>query len=417
MSKNVSIFIEKLENGFPTMDNGYIVYNDGFWSGLIWYRFDIEADQWEWTDNLIVWHSVSEQINNISKDNMLIINYLRLKSLNKNIKVLSKKMDGFNELEELVHRLFINYKTLEKPFVDDKHSEDHNILYYLTQLDFEYTQHNKIINNLMNIENTFIIEREKIKTRNSQKDFLTNYTNSVIIEKMLILESRFKISYLINGLKIRLIELDSPHNVLDTYKIQQLDDDINQISNFLNKKTDVINNKRMYNSMLNYQTCILNNLGLLCNENLQINNNLILESINKLTERNDKLDILNNELNTKIKTLENDKLVVIKNCDEVINRLKKVELKYAILEASKKDLLYENTELECNLSVNNEDLIKLRDENIVLHKNNENVLIENDKLKKQIENILNLNPNIIFNEIENIYQLKEDTYDMLDDSL
>lgn len=417
MSKNVSIFIEKLENGFPAMDNGYIVYNDGFWRGLIWYRFDIEADRWEWTDNLIVWHSVTEQIIDVSKDNMAIINYLRLKSLHKNIKVLSKKMDRFNELEELVHRLFINYKTLEKPVIDDKYKEDHNIQYYLTQLEYAYTDHDINLSNLMNLENTYIIESEKIKTRNSSKDFISNYSNNMIIHKILILESRFHISYLMNGLQMRILELDYTSDISNTYQIEQLD--INEICNFLNNKTNIIQNIQIHNSMLNYQTKLLNCLGLPTDQNLQVNNENILESIHNLKINNEneieKLDILNNELHTKIKKTENEKVILIKNFDEVMNRLKKLELKYAILESSKKDLEYENSELECSICVNNEDILKLKNENANVSKNNQNLLLENAKLKKHIENILSLNPNIIFHE--NMYVLKEDTYDMLDDTL
>jgi len=421
MSKNVSIFIEKLENGFPTMDNGYIVYDDGFWRGLIWYRYDIEADIWQWTDNLIKWHSVTEQIINISKDNMEIINYLRLKSLNKNIKVLSKKMDRYNEIEELIHRLFINYKTLDKPFVDEKYKKDHTILHYLTELQYEYTDHDIKLSNLMNIENTFIIESEKIQTRNSSKDYISNYTNSMIIEKLLILESRFKISYIMNGLKMRMVELDYPADISNSYKIKQLDTDINEICNFSNNKNYIIHNIQIYNSMLNFQTNLLYSLGLPTDKNLQINNEKILESIDDLKIKNgneiEKLDMVNNELNTTIKKMENEKLILIKNVDDIINRLKKLELKYAILEASKKDLEYENSELECSICVNNEDILKLKNQNASLNKINDNLLLENDKLKKHIENVQKLCPNIIFNDIENIYVLKEDTYDMLDDTL
>jgi hypothetical protein len=440
MSKNVSIFIEKLENGLPPMDNGYIVYNGGFWSGLIWYRYKLESEQWEWTDDLRYWYSVIEQNVNTSQDNMSIINYLRLKSLNKNIKVMSKKMEDVNEIEELVHRLFISYKTLEIPIVAEKYRKDAKVLDYLNQVEFEFNMLDKTIAKLISIEDHFLMERNKIKTRNSQKDFLTSYTNNIIIEKLLILEIRLKVSYLINGLKIRLIELDSrelpnsvldsrelpnsvldsrelPNSVLDSresYKIDQLEADINQVCQFLDKKATYIDNKCIYNIMLHFQTRLLNSLGITVQKNLAMNNEFILDGIQKLKQKNQKnvenIENMNIEFQDKIKKMENIQYVLIKNTDELVKKLKK-------LEASKKELQFENSELECSLSVHDDDIIKLRNENIDLKLNNKNVIEENTKLKQQIESIISICPDIIYDSNEKKYIKIHDTYDMLDDKL
>ena len=404
MSKNVNEFIEKLENGFPPMDNGYIVYNCGFWSKPIWYRFDIETEYWEWTDNLRIWHSVIKQNINISHDNMVIINYLRLKSLNKNIKVISKKMEDMNELEDIVHNLFLNYKTLDKPIVDEKYVDDAKVLDYLNQLDLENNRLDDHMSGLIQIEDKFILERDKFRTRNSQKELLDNYTNSIIIKKILIVECKLKIAYLINGLKIRLNQISSTTHLLDIYKMEQLENDINQVCNFLDKKTNFVDNKRISTSIFNFQTKLLNSLGITVHENLAMNSELIFNSIQKIKEKMKK-DALDYE--TKIKNMEKEQSKLIKN----------LELKYAKLDASKKNIEFENTELECSLSSNNDDLVRLMNENAILKKNSDKLELENSKLKNDVKNILNLSPNIVYDENESMYVLNDDIYDMLDDGI
>jgi len=404
MSKNVNEFIEKLENGFPPMDNGYIVYNCGFWSKPIWYRFDIETEHWEWTDNLCIWHSVIKQNINISPDNMIIINYLRLKSLNKNIKVMSKKMEDINELEDIVHNLFLNYKTLDKPIVDEKYKDDAKVLDYLNQLDLENNRLDEHMSGLIYIEDTFISERDKSRTRNSQKELLDNYTNSIIIKKILIVECKLKIAYLINGLKIRLNQISSPTHLLDTYKMEQFENDINQVCNFLDKKTNFVDNTRISTSIFNFQTRLLNSLGITVHENLAMNSELIFNGIQRLKEKikKDSIDYVN-----KIKNMEKEHSIFIKN----------LELKYGKLDASKKSIEFQNVELECSLSSNNDDIIRLMNENSILKKNSDKLEQENSILKNHVENILNLSPNIVYDENENTYLLKDDIYDMLDDGI
>ena len=424
MYNRVKEFIDKLENGFPPMDHGYIVFYGGFWSNSIWYRFDLEAYCWQWTDDLVNWHSVIETNKNVNNDNMAIINYLRLKSLNKDIKIMSK------DLEEIVHNLFINYKTLDRPTVDDKYKDDIKIQDYLNQLDYEFSIMDKTVANLISIEDNYQNERDLVKTRQSQRLFLTNYTNTVISEKMSIVDQRLKISYLINGLNMRLIQIMAPDHILDTYKMEQLEDDINQVCNFLDKKTSFVDNNRVLTSILNYQGRLLNSLGVSFNQNIAINNEFISKGISNLKEKNEKLNntILNKndqiaslentriEYFEKIKKLTNNEGVLVKNADECAKRLKSLELKYAILEASKMDLHYQNTELECSLSCNDDYILKLANENKVLSKNNDVLRNENTSLKEQLNKIIKLCPQIVYDLSQKEYVFKEDTYDMLEDN-
>ena len=424
MYNRVKEFIDKLENGFPPMDHGYIVFYGGFWSNSIWYRFDLEAYCWQWTDDLVNWNSVIETNKNVNNDNMVIINYLRLKSLNKDIKIMSK------DLEQIVHNLFINYKTLDRPNIDDKYRDDIKIQDYLNQLDYEFSIMDKTVANLISIEDNYQNERDLLKTRQSQRLFLTNYTNTVISEKMYILDQRLKISYLINDLNMRLIQIMAPDHLLDTYKMEQLEDDINQVCNFLDKKTSFVDNNRVLTSILNYQGRILNSLGVSFNQNIAINNEFIYKGIYNLKEKNEKLNntILNKndqiallentgiEYFEKIKKLTNNEGVLLKNADECAKRVKSMELKYAILEASRMDLHYQNTELECSVSCNDDYILKLTNENKVLTKNNEVLRNENTSLKEQLNKIIRLCPQIVYDLSEKDYVLREDSYDMLEDN-
>ena len=460
MSKRVDEFIDKLENGFPPMEHGYIVYEGGFFSSSVWYRFDLEADVWQWTDDLIYWYSVSENRPNVSTDNLLIINYLRLKSLNKSIKGMTKNLEDTRELEQIVHNLFINYKTLEKISIDQKYTDDVKIQDYQHQIDHEFKELDRLLASVLQLENNFEKDRESAKTRISQRAVLAQYTANIMREKMLVIEQRFKISYLMNGLKERLLEICVPDNLLETYKTEQLEDDLNQVCNFLNKKALFIDNNRVHSSVFNYQAKILNSLGISVNQNLAMNSEFIMYGINGLKSKNEKLnsiildnnqkindlESINDEMSEKIKTFDNsdkklktleDELTSYDNnnrelCQQInellslnnINnkKIKDLELQLGKAESAKTDLGFQLYELESFISYKESEIYQLRSDNGILHKDNNQLKntngelkSENEKLKEQLDKILSLCPQVIYDNLEKVYVLKEDTYDLLED--
>jgi hypothetical protein len=186
--------------------------------------------------------------------------------------------------------------------------------------------------------------------------------------------------------------------------MEQFENDINQVCNFLDKKTNFVDNKRISTSIFNFQTRLLNSLGITVHENLAMNSELIFNGIQRLKEKmkKDSIDYVN-----KIKNMEKEHSIFIKN----------LELKYGKLDASKKSIEFQNVELECSLSSNNDDIIRLMNENSILKKNSDKLEQENSILKNHVENILNLSPNIVYDENENTYLLKDDIYDMLDDGI
>ena len=43
MSKRVKEFLDKLENDFPPMDQGYIIFQGGLFTKSVWYRFNLDV--------------------------------------------------------------------------------------------------------------------------------------------------------------------------------------------------------------------------------------------------------------------------------------------------------------------------------------------------------------------------------------
>ena len=326
MSKRVKEFLDKLENDFPPMDQGYIIFQGGLFTKSVWYRFDLDSECWEWTYDLNTWYSVESNINDISlsPDNGIIINYLKLKSSNKNIKMT---------IGDDVHELFTNYKTIEKVLIDPNYAFDEKIQNTTEKLNFHFKELDRMSEIVSNYQNLIWSDKKE----ETEKPFLTNYNYKIILAKMNVIEHRLKISILNNNLKKRLQELIEQPN----------------------------------------KSKIITEFGSSQNEDL--------------------LDKLNNQEN--------------------IKKIKSLEMKVAKSEALKTELKFQINELEIQLSSSDSEMYTLYKETEKIKTHNQTLSDENIQLKKHLDSVLALCPEISFDEHEKLYMRKEDTYDMVDDSL
>jgi len=364
MSKRVKEFLDKLENDFPPMDQGYIIFQGGLFTKSVWYRFNLDSECWEWTYDLNTWYSVESNINDISlsPDNGIIINYLKLKSLNKNIKMT---------IGDDVDELFTNYKTIEIITIDPKYVFDEKIQNTMEKLNFHFKEldrTNKIVSNYQNLD------------QGIEKPFLTNYNYKIILAKMDVIEHRLKISILNNNLKNRLHELmEQP------------------------KKADI----------LAYSSNINTNFGGTSIVNITVNNQIrdLKKTINDYQIKyNQKCVSLENYKS------QNEDLLDKLNNQENIKKIKSLEIKVAKSEALKTELKFQINELEIQLSSSDSEMYTLCKETEKIKTRNQTLSDENIQLKKHLDSVLVLCPEISFDAYDNVYKLMEDTYDMVDDS-
>jgi hypothetical protein len=364
MSKRVKEFLDKLENDFPPMDQGYIVFQGGLFTKSVWYRFNLDVECWEWTYDLNTWYSVESNINDtsLSPDNGIIINYLKLKSLNKNIKMT---------IGDAVHKLFTNYNITEKVVIDPKYAFDEKIQNTMEKLNFHVKELDRTNEIVSNYQNLLCSDRKDQTTENSP---LTSYNYRIILARMDVIDHRLKITILNNKLKNRLLELmEQPNTSKIITELATKSDENSAVNNQLRdlKKT-IIDYQIKYN-----QKCVS------------------LENYKGQNE--DLLDKMNN--------LEN------------IKKIKSLEMKVAKSEALKTELKFQINELEIQLSNSDSEIYLLCKETEKLKVNNITLSDENIQLKKQLDSVLALCPEISFDEHEKSYMRKEDTYDMVDDSL
>jgi hypothetical protein len=380
MSKRVKEFLDKLENDFPPMDQGYIIFQGGLFTKSVWYRFNLDLECWEWTYDLNIWYSVESTINDtsISPDNGIIINYLKLKSLNKNIKMT---------IGDAVHELFTNYNTIEKIAIQPKYVFDKKIQNITEKLNFhlkELDRKNETVSNYQNLV------WSDSKEKNTEKPFLTNYNYKIILAKMDVIEHRLKISILNNNLKNRLQEL-----------IEQS-----------NKGDDI--------AMPAHQSKIITEIGTTPSYNIIENDKLGFK--NEIQNLKKTINDYQIKYNQKCVSLENYKsqnedLMDKMNNQENIKKIKSLEMTVAKSEALKTELKFQINELEIQLSNSDSEMYTLCKETEKIKACNQILLNENIQLKKHLDSVLALCPEISFDEHEKSYLRREDTYDMVDDSL
>jgi hypothetical protein len=365
MSKRVKEFLDKLENDFPPMDQGYIIFQGGLFTKSVWYKFNLDTEGWEWTYDLNTWYSVESNINDISlsPDNGIIINYLKLKSSNKNIKMT---------IGDAVHELFTNYKTIEKIVIEPYYSFDEKIQNTMEKLNFHFKEldrTNEIVSNYQN------------QDQGIEKPFLTNYNYKIILAKMEVIEHRLKISILNNNLKNRLEELMKQP-----------------------KKNDISA----------YQSEIITEFGGASTVNITVNNQIrdLKKTINDYQMK----------YNQKCISLENYKsqnkdLLDKMNNQENIKKIKSLEMKVAKSEALKTELKFQINELEIQMSNNDSEMYTLCNEIEKIKTRTQTLSDENIQLKNHLDSVLALCPEISFDVYDRVYKFREDTYDMVDDRL
>jgi hypothetical protein len=114
---------------------------------------------------------------------------------------------------------------------------------------------------------------------------------------------------------------------------------------------------------------------------------------------------------------QNEDLLDKMNNQENIKKIKSLEMKVAKSEALKTELKFQINELEIQLSNSDSEIYLLCKETEKLKVNNITLSDENIQLKKQLDSVLALCPEISFDEHEKSYMRKEDAYDMVDDGL
>ena len=396
MSKRVKEFLDKLENDFPPMDQGYIVFQGGLFTQSVWYRFNLDLECWEWTYDLNTWTSVqvNENMNDplLSADNGIIINYLKLKSLNKSIKMSNSFIKN---LGDTVQELFIKYKSIEQIAVDPNFAVDQKIQDYMEKINFHFKELDRTNAIVSDYQNLILSEKTDYqldrKNEETEKQILTNYNCKIILAKMDVIEHRLKISILTNNLKNRLLEIMEQYNKLDTYKLNRSEYDLTQISHFDDKHyiSDCDNEQK-----------------------------------NQIQNLKDTIDDYKNKYNKKCVILENyksknedllEKIKSLENNQENIKKIKSLELKVAKSEALKTELKFQINELEIQLSNNDSEIFISLKETEKLKVNNLKLSDDNIQLKQYLDSVLALCPQISFDEHDKVYMLKEDTYDMVDD--
>jgi len=453
MSQKAIEFIEKLDRGNPPMDCGNIIFEGGFFSCPFWYRYNNRNSNWEWSNDLICWNSVFDKVDKeifyVSSDNIYIINYLRLKSKSKHI---IKMETNLKNLQTNINQFFNNSLLLDRIPILDKLLENERVQDYLNQLSFERNIYENQLSQFAILEMEYSKEMAKVRTRVSLKTTELNFMNQMDILKLEIIESRFKYNCLIGELNRYLYELNNKNDEEDLLINYKLEDQISQAVQFFNGNDTQIMNQDLSLSFLNYQIRLLGLMkvyltGNLTQNQLAIENGIVgyqnsLENLSKeIRQKNNYIDELQkmNQLlsldNTNVKKdnlnltnslleleniskkdkkqLENikqDIAIKMESINSSINRINILETQIQDLENIRLSLVNENQSL-------NNKYEQLNMKNINLEKTNhelERKLDEQSKKnRKLINDILEKCPNLSYNDEEQIFENREDTYDII----
>lgn len=281
-------FIQSYEQNSSTYDNGYLLFNSGYFNNKIWFRYNTKKNDWEWSNDLIYWNKKYDNnckssvwINTLldSKNDInYIISYLRLNNVIKNI---VKMNDPLQRIFAYIDKLY-----------DFSLDNDIKLNYKLMNLTIKNAKQE-----LENIRKN----NEKQYTTISKKNDVVNVVNEYTQVKI----DKDTLNYLNNTIGLLNQEIIS-------YK-----SDISNLSNyFTNNNYNIdINNSSVDDLFLIYQSSLLSELGVDSSNCISDNTKLIYKSINLLNKKLDEINQENIELKDKL-----DEQIFEKNlCEKRIN--------------------------------------------------------------------------------------------------
>jgi hypothetical protein len=285
-------FIQSYEQNTPTYDNGYLLFNPGYFKNKIWFRFNSKKNDWEWSNDLIYWNKnydinskSSIWVNSLldSKNDINhIISYLRLNNVIKNIV----------KMNDPVQRIFAYIDKLYDFTLDN----ENNNMRSDSEIKLNYKLMNSTIKNAKE-------ELENIRTNNTivKKNDVVNIMNDY------------------TQVKIDLDTLNYLNNTIGllNQEIIRYKSDISNLSNyFTNNSNNIdINNSSLIDLFLIYQCSLLSELDVNSSDSLSDNTELIYKSVNLLNRKLDEINQENNVLKDKL-----DEQIFEKNlCEKRIN--------------------------------------------------------------------------------------------------
>ena len=433
MSQSAIEFIKKIESKKTPENGGLYIYEGGFFSMPIGYRFNRKLNEWEWSNDLYIWNSIhmtiDDEIYCMSSDNIYIINYLRLKSKSKNIKDMENHLEA---LRQSLHNLYSNTSIFDPINIEDEQLRDDRVQDYIHQISFERGIYENQLSQLTAIELEYTQEQGRIRTRNSLKSMDTHYQTQLDSLKLQIIESRFKLNHLIAELQKYICGLktkkdnDLADDLLLNYK---LEDEVIQACNFLEGRENFINNQNLANSFTQFKKRLLKLLGLPeTNESLEqviskyVENRQFVEcTLYKTKAELEETKKMNNLLRTDNESSKKDYSLIEKHYLIQKNQMDALNVELFNIKNETHSSLLRIGTLESQVT----DLENIRSTLIIEKEQMDKTIKQIDYEKTQsinslkqknrelIEKILTIQPDLIYNEEEGVFQNREDTYDII----
>jgi hypothetical protein len=288
MTENAIKFIQNYNKNNSTYNNGYLVFNPGYFKNKAWFRFNASKNDWEWSNDLIYWNKQYDtnskssvwinQLLDSKNDINYIISYLRLSNVNKNILQMNDPIQRISTYIDQIYNFLLNFAT-------NKISEN----------DLQLNVINSALKNIK-VELDRIINQDVFDYYTFKK---CNENNQVLVNKDILTNLNNTIGNL--------------NNQINHYK-----NDISELSNYLinidNNQLEM-NNSVLCDSFIIYQSGLLSELNVEPSFSISENTNLIYKNMNMLNKKLDELVNENNQLKEQL-----DEQILEKNlCEKRIN--------------------------------------------------------------------------------------------------